>query len=123
MAETEKRGFFGKLIGDKKRWRAYRARLRKLPAGYRTAVKEIEHYLFHFVPADSDSMASMFEDLVDLFEQAVANKTPIREIVGDEPVEFAESFAGNYTVSSFVTVQARKRLTEAIARAEKEVNR
>ena len=35
---------------------------------------------------------SMLEDLADLFEQSAANGTPIREIVGDDPVEFAEAF-------------------------------
>ena len=34
----------------------------------------------------------MFEDLVELFEQAAADGTPIREIVGDDPVEFADTF-------------------------------
>ncbi|MFI6793991.1 hypothetical protein [Streptosporangium canum] len=32
----------------------------------------------------------MFEDLADLFEQAAADGTPIREIVGEDPVEFVE---------------------------------
>jgi len=27
----------------------------------------------------------MFEDLLDLFEQSAANRTPIREIVGEDP--------------------------------------
>ena len=35
----------------------------------------------------------MLEDLADLFEQAAADGTPIREIVGDDPVEFVEAFA------------------------------
>ena len=74
--------FLSKLIGDKKRWRAYRARSRRLPSGYCTAVEEIEHYLFHFMPTDSDSMATMFEDLADLFEQAAASGTPSAESSG-----------------------------------------
>ena len=35
----------------------------------------------------------MIEDLADLFERAAADGTPIREIVGDDPVEFVETFA------------------------------
>ena len=31
---------------------------------------------------DGDSILSMLDDLADLFEQAAANRTPIREIVG-----------------------------------------
>ena len=39
----------------------------------------------------------MFEDLADLFERAAADGTPIREIVGEDPVEFVETFIQNYT--------------------------
>ena len=36
---------------------------------------------------------TMFDDLADLLERAAADGTPVREIVGDDPVEFAEAFA------------------------------
>ncbi len=72
----------------------------------------------HFVPIDGDSVASEFEDLVDLFEQAAADRTPIREIVGDDPVEFVEAFAQNYTKGGYVPDRARERLITAIKRAE-----
>jgi DNA-binding ferritin-like protein (Dps family) len=74
----------------------------------------------HFVPADGESAASQFEDLADLFEQAAADGTPIREIVGEDPVEFVEAFAQNYSDGGYVPTRARKRLTDAIARAEEE---
>ena len=72
-AETGKGGFIAKVIGPKKRWRAYKARVRQLPENYRTAVDAIERYLMHFVPADGDSATSEFEDLADLFERAAAD--------------------------------------------------
>ncbi len=56
----------------------------------------------------------MFEDLADLFEQAAADGTPIREIVGEDPVEFVEAFAQNYTEGGYITPRVRKRLTDAI---------
>src|SRR4029077_8438751 len=68
-ADAGKGGFISKVIGPKKRWRAYKARVRQLPENYRTAVDAIERYLMHFVPADGDSAASEFEDLADLFER------------------------------------------------------
>ena len=43
-----------------------------------------------------DVLMSMLEDLADLFEQSAANGTPIRAIVGEDPVEFAETFLRNY---------------------------
>jgi DNA-binding ferritin-like protein (Dps family) len=120
MSDTEKGGFISKVIGPKRRWRAYKARVRQLPENYRTAVDAIERYLMHFVPADGDSAASEFEDLADLFERAAADGTPIREIVGDDPVEFVDAFAQNYTKGGYVPDRARERLISAIKRAEGE---
>ncbi|MGW3322326.1 DUF1048 domain-containing protein [Streptomyces virginiae] len=117
MPEDEKTGFIAKMIGPKKRWRAYKARVKELPEDHRTAVEAVERYLMHFVPIDADSNASTFEDLVDLFEQAAANGTPIREIVGEDPVEFAEVFAQNYTEGGYAPARARKRLADDIERA------
>jgi DNA-binding ferritin-like protein (Dps family) len=109
--------FTSKVIGDKRRWRQYKARTRRLPENYRTAVDAIERYLMYFGPADGDSAASMLEDLADLFEQSAADGTPIREIVGENPVEFVEAFLQNYDKGGWVT-RERERLVNAIERAE-----
>ncbi|MFF3430520.1 DUF1048 domain-containing protein [Streptomyces sp. NPDC002602] len=120
MSDVEKSGLISKVIGPKKRWRAYKARVKELPANHRAAVEAIERYAMHFVPTDGDSNASMFEDLADLFEQAAANGTPIREIVGEDPVDFVETFVQNYSEGGYVPPRARKQLTDAIARAEED---
>jgi DNA-binding ferritin-like protein (Dps family) len=119
MSDTEKGGFISKVIGPKRRWRAYKARVQQLPENYRTTVEAIERYLMHFGPMDGDSAASLLEDVADLFERAAADGTPIREIVGEDPVEFVEALIGNYEKGGYVT-RERKRLTDAIARAEGE---
>lgn len=117
MSDAEKGGFLAKVIGPKRRWREYQARVRRLPPNQRTAVEAIERYLMHFVPTDGDSSASMFEDLADLFEQAAADGTPIRGIVGDDPVEFAEAFVKNYSDGGYAPARERKRLIADIARS------
>jgi DNA-binding ferritin-like protein (Dps family) len=117
MSDTEKGGFISKVIGPKRRWRAYKARVRQLPENYRTTVEAIERYLMHFGPMDGDSAASVLEDVADLFERAAADGTPIREIVGEDPVEFVEALVGSYEKGGYVT-RERERLTDAIARAE-----
>ncbi|MET9079896.1 DUF1048 domain-containing protein [Streptomyces sp. NPDC004232] len=119
MSDVEKSGFLSKVFGPKKRWRAYKARVKELPENHRTAVEAIERYLMHFVPTDEDSNASMFEDLADLFEQAAADGTPIREIVGEDPVEFVNAFTENYSEGGYVPARARKQLTDDIERAER----
>ena len=114
--DAQKAGLITKVIGDKRRWRQYKARARQLPPNYRTAVDAIERYLMHFGPVDGDSAASLLEDVADLFEQAAADGTPIREIVGEDPVEFVEALIRNYTKGGYVT-REQDRLTSAIARA------
>ncbi len=108
-----------KLIGDKKRWNQYRARTRQLPQAYRTALDALQHYVFYFASSHTDPLMSLLEDLTDLFEQAAANATPIRAVVGDDPVEFAEVFLRNYPEASWISTE-RDRLTRAIAQAEHE---
>ncbi|MDD2859093.1 MAG: DUF1048 domain-containing protein [Candidatus Nanopelagicales bacterium] len=103
-----------KVIGDKRRWRQYKARTRALPENYRTAVEGIERYLMHFGPMDGDSAASVLEDLADIFERAASDGTPIRTIVGDDPVAFADALVSNYDTSGYVA-REQQRLVDAIA--------
>ena len=104
-------------FGDKKRWRAYKARTRQLPANYRAAIEALERYLTYYgAITKGDVLMSMLEDLADLFEQSAADGTPIRAIVGDDPVEFAEEFLRNYAGGQWINKE-RARLTEAIDRA------
>ena len=112
--------FIEKLTGDlggKKRWRAYKARAAALPEPYRTAVAGIERYLMHTGGIADDGGLQMWEDFADLFEQAAVDRKPIRDIVGDDPVVFADTFAANYGQGSWL-VREQERLKAAIAKAE-----
>ena len=105
-------------LEDKKRWRAYKKRVQQLPAGYRTAVEGVERYLMYTGPdGDSEQLLQMFDDLADLFERAALDGTPIAEVVGEDPVEFVETFKSNYGFSSWLGKEQR-RLIETIERAE-----
>jgi DNA-binding ferritin-like protein (Dps family) len=119
MSDARKGGFLSKVIGPKRRWREYKARVRQLPPNYRTAVDAIERYLMHFGPVDGDSAASVFEDVADLFERAAADGTPIRDIVGDDPVEFVDALVRNYSKGGYVD-RERERLTQTIESLERD---
>ncbi|MFY1594770.1 DUF1048 domain-containing protein [Micromonospora sp. WMMD737] len=118
MSDAEKGGLLAKVIGPKRRWRQYKARVKELPPNYRTAVEAIERYLMHFGPVTADSAAALFEDVADLFERAAADGTPIREIVGEDPVEFVEELVRNYRRGGYVD-RERARLTQAIESIER----
>jgi DNA-binding ferritin-like protein (Dps family) len=104
-------------IEQKRRYRQYKARTKQLPANYHTAIDALERYLMYFgAIAKGDILVSMLEDLADLFEQSAADGTPIRDVVGEDPVEFAETFLQNYSEGQWINKE-RERLTNAIDRA------
>jgi len=106
-----------KLIGEKRRWWQYKARTKQLPTDYRTAIDALERYLlYHGSISNGDILLSMHNDLADLFDQAAADGTPIRAVVGDDPVEFAETFLQNYSEGQWINKE-RERLTKAIDQA------
>jgi DNA-binding ferritin-like protein (Dps family) len=100
-------------IEQKRRFRQYKARTERLPANYRTAIDALFNYMKFFGPGTGDTLLPMLEDLADLFEQSAANGTPVRAIVGEDPVEFAEEFLRNYPGGQWISKE-RKRLTDAI---------
>jgi DNA-binding ferritin-like protein (Dps family) len=102
--------------GQKRRYRQYKARAERLPASYHTAIDALQRYSYYFGHGTTEGGLSMLEDLIDLFEQGAANGTPVREIVGEDPVEFAEAFLRNYPEGQWI-VRERERLTSAIERA------
>ncbi|MGI5284643.1 DUF1048 domain-containing protein [Nonomuraea polychroma] len=103
-------------LEDKRRYRQYKARIKQLPENYRTAVEALERYLMHFGPADGAGAMAMYEDLADLLEQSAADGTPIRDIFGEDPVEFVEAFVANYPIGQY-RARERNRFTSAIERA------
>lgn len=58
-----------------------------------------------------------FDDLVELFEGAAGDGTPVRNIVGENPVDFAETFAANYGGAGWINKEQRC-LNDAISKAE-----
>lgn len=105
-------------IDDKKRWRAHVAQVKALPEPYRATVEAIERYLMHSgeTPTDWSRAAQMFDDLAELFERAAADGTPVRDIVGDDPLEFVETFVATYSDGGWVEKE-RQRLRASIDRA------
>jgi DNA-binding ferritin-like protein (Dps family) len=91
------------------------ARRKSLPASYRTALDALERYLNHLGPGGDGS--AVYADLLDLFEQSAANGTPIRDVVGEDPVAFIEALIQNYPDWS---ARERERFINAIERIERE---
>lgn len=101
-------------LEQKKQYREYKARAKQLPADYLAAIEALERYLTYFgAITKGETLVSMLGDLADLFEQSAANGVTVRQIVGDDPVEFAETFLQNYSEGQWINKE-RKRLIAAI---------
>jgi DNA-binding ferritin-like protein (Dps family) len=109
-------------IEQKRRYREYKARVERLPEGYRRAIDALQWYSYYFGHVTTESGLSMLEGLAGLFEQGAASGTPVREIVGADPVKFAEAFISKYPDGQWIAWE-RERLTSAIARTEDEGSR
>lgn len=112
-------------LGEKKRWRQYKARVKRLPAGYRRAAKGLERYINSFGAVDDGpTLVRMFEDLGDLLERSAADGLPIRDVVGDDPADFMETFLDTYRGNGKSWVEKeRDRLAATIDRAIDEQQR
>jgi DNA-binding ferritin-like protein (Dps family) len=110
-------------LEQKKQYRQDMARIEALPDAYRTAAKAVHRYLMYCGGiVDGDTLTQMFTDFADLWERAAVDGTPVREIVGEDPVAFAENFAQAYSGKQWIDKE-RARLNKSIEDAEQEEQR
>ena len=106
-------------LEQKKQYKQYKARIEALPEPYGSTAKAFQRYFMYYgAVSDGDTLITMLGDFADLWERAATDQTLVRGIVGDDPVEFAETFANAYTGKHWIDKE-RARLTEAIEDAER----
>lgn len=109
-------------LEHKKQYKRDLARIEGLAEPYATAAKAMHRYLLYYGGITDDSLVTMFGDLADLWERAAIDGTPVRDIVGSDPVEFAETFAQSYAGERWIDKE-RARLLKAMEDAERQVPR
>src|SRR5918995_3609243 len=101
-------------LEQKKQYRQYKARIEALPEPYGTAAKAFQRYFMYYGGFTAGNViVQMMGDFADLWERAAADGTPVRAIVGEDPVEFAETFAQAYSGKQWIDKE-RERLTKTI---------
>jgi DNA-binding ferritin-like protein (Dps family) len=106
-------------LEQKKQYRRYKARIEALPEPYGGVAKALERYFMVYGGVtDGETAVKMLDDFADLWERAAADGTPVRAVVGEDPVEFAETFAQAYTGRQWIDKE-RARLIRAIDDAER----
>ena len=104
-------------IDDKRRWREFRARAEALPPEHRAAVDALQRYLTHRgTITRGDVLVAVHEELVTSFERAAADGTPVGDVVGGDPVRFADDLLARWAGGARVDGE-QERLVGAIARA------
>ncbi|WP_149084102.1 MULTISPECIES: DUF1048 domain-containing protein [Microbacterium] len=110
-------------LEQKKQYKQAKARIEALPEPYRTVANAQHRYTMYYGGiTDGDTLVQIFLDLADLWERAAIDRTPIDDIIGADPVEFAETYAEAYGGTQWVDKE-RDRLTQAVADAKKKENR
>ncbi len=105
-------------LEQKKQYRQHMARIRALPEPYADAASALNRYLMYAGGiADGETLLTMVGDHADLWERAAVDGTPVRAIVGDDPVEFAEAFVRAYAGKEWIDKE-RARLRRAIDAAD-----
>jgi len=107
-------------LEQKRQYRTFKARLDALPEPYGAAAKALFRYFMYNGGTPEDGAAiTMMNDFIDLWERAAVDGTSVRAIVGDDPVEFADSFVQAYVGKRWIDKE-RERLTKAIDDAVRE---
>jgi DNA-binding ferritin-like protein (Dps family) len=110
-------------LEQKKQYRQDKARIDALPEPYGSSAKAMHRYVMYYGGiTDGDTLIMMLCDLTDLWERAAIDKTPLRDIVGDNPAEFAETFAEAYNRTQWIDKE-RARLNKVIDDAEREAQK
>lgn len=101
-------------LEQKKQYKQHMARIEALPKAYADAVKALNRYFMYYgVISDGDTLTTMIGDHTDLWERAAVDGISVRDVVGNDPIEFAEAFVRAYVHKEWIDKE-RLRLTKAI---------
>ena len=105
-------------LEEKKQYKAATARIEALPAPYSDVARALQRYfLYYGMISDGSVLTAMVADHADLWERAALDGASVRDIIGDDPVECAETFAAAYSDKQWIDKE-RARLRTAVAAAE-----
>lgn len=77
------------IVEGKKQWRAHMARVRALPRDYQVVYREIQKYFFKVGPVGLAD-GPLLPDLVEFFEQGVADHKGVLDLIGTDVAAFCD---------------------------------
>lgn len=102
---------FKKMIQEKREFRAYQKRVNELPEEYRKAMKAIESYMWNF--AKGGSMLELLRNILEMFENSATDGLSVRDVVGDDIAEFADSLLAEFPEETWMD-KMRKKLRDSM---------
>jgi DNA-binding ferritin-like protein (Dps family) len=79
-----------KMVNEKRMYKAHMARVEKLPEDYRYVFKKIQSHMWMFAAGSGYDMLRLHYDLLELFEQGLADGKRVLEITGDDVAGFCD---------------------------------
>lgn len=87
-------------LDDKRKYKQMMRRIEELPKDYSIAFKEIQKYINTVSGISGNATIfnnlKIFEDLLDLFEESVADERNIKEVIGNDVSKFCNEFMTIY---------------------------
>ncbi|MFI8658234.1 DUF1048 domain-containing protein [Priestia megaterium] len=102
---------FKKMIGEKREYRIYKERVNQLPEEYKKAMKAIESYMWNF--AKGAGMLELLKNILEMFENSASDGLNVRDVVGNDIAEFADSFLAEFPEETWID-KLRNKLRDSI---------
>ncbi|MCG0050142.1 MULTISPECIES: DUF1048 domain-containing protein [Priestia] len=102
---------FKKMIGEKREYRVYKERVNQLPEEYKKAMKAIESYMWNF--AKGAGMLELLKNILEMFENSASDGLNVRDVVGNDIAEFADSFLAEFPEDTWID-KLRNKLRDSI---------
>ncbi|MCH5462750.1 DUF1048 domain-containing protein [Lactobacillus sp. LC28-10] len=103
------------IVGDKKRYKQFKADVQALPEAYAQTLTALQTYIWNF--AKSGAMMDVLEEILHMFQESAAENVPVQQVIGDDPVEFAENIMTQYPEELWL-IKYRTRLRQQVKKAE-----
>lgn len=103
------------LITDKKRYKQFQKDTVLLPPAYAQTLQALEKYIWNF--AKSGHIMVALEEMLHMFQESAAEQVPVQNVVGADPVEFAENIMANYPDDLWL-IKYRQQLRQRVKEAE-----
>ncbi len=100
-----------KMIQEKKEYKQAMARVKAMPEDYQYVFKKIQNHMWMFASGAGYDIMHIHYDLIDLFEENIAEGKSVLEVTGEDVAAFCDELLRN---ASTYTENWRNKLNEDI---------